>query len=362
MQSRSKRAVRVRPRRRMSQRHIEALERRLTPAAAPVILSEFMADNRTILADKDGAYSDWIELENISTSPVNLDGWGLTDDAADPSKWELPAVTLAAGANLIVFASGKDQAVAGAELHANFQLDATGEYLALTLPASDETATEFAPEYPSQLADVSFGALAQSAEPVPFVDALTPAHFTPGAESLGLNWTTTNYDDSAWISGPQGVGYATAQQGPLVTSVVETGGLAGVRAGRLSPNPFGEDQFAYVDRGHEHNGAAYNSATGNLSTVGNAPVPMPDYLAGEAYVELANDNRSAANYQLTINTSRPATAYLLLDNRLNGPAAAASDSSLDPPELGGTLQWVIDDGWQMAVSYTHLTLPTNREV
>ena len=65
----------------------------LHPAAANPIISEFMASNTTVIADEDGDYSDWIEIYNPTTSPINLDQWCLTDDADVLAKWRFPAAT-----------------------------------------------------------------------------------------------------------------------------------------------------------------------------------------------------------------------------------------------------------------------------
>lgn len=43
------------------------------------------------------ARTDWIEIHNAGTTPVNLDGWFLTDSAGNPTKWQFPAVTLEVG-------------------------------------------------------------------------------------------------------------------------------------------------------------------------------------------------------------------------------------------------------------------------
>src|SRR4051794_14526443 len=102
--------------------------------AESVILSEFMADNATGLKDEDGEYSDWIEIQNAGTTTVNLAGWALTDDAGNLGKWLFPSVTLSPGQFLMVFASGMNRQVAGAQLHTNFSLSTTGEYLALIKP------------------------------------------------------------------------------------------------------------------------------------------------------------------------------------------------------------------------------------
>lgn len=84
--------------------------------AAPVI-TEFLASNSTGLADADGDFPDWIEIHNPDAAPVNLDGYFLTDNASRLMKWRFPAVTLNPGAYLVVFASEKNRAVAGAPLH-----------------------------------------------------------------------------------------------------------------------------------------------------------------------------------------------------------------------------------------------------
>ena len=121
------------------------------------IISEFLASNNDGLLDEDGDSSDWIELYNPSATPAPLAGFFLTDDEDDPTKWALPDVTLAPGEYLIVFASGKNRAIAGSELHSNFSLRAGGEYLALIAPNGVTPITEFAPTYPEQRDDISFG-------------------------------------------------------------------------------------------------------------------------------------------------------------------------------------------------------------
>ena len=92
-----------------------------------VVISEFVASNKTGLKDEDNSYSDWIELHNDGTSPVNLAGWALTDNSGDDNKWVFPSVTIGAGQFMVVFASGKDRRVPGANLHTNFSLSASGE-------------------------------------------------------------------------------------------------------------------------------------------------------------------------------------------------------------------------------------------
>ena len=139
-----------------------------------VQLTEFLARNETVLADEDGDFSDWIELYNAGSTPTSLAGWSLTDDESEPGMWAFPDQEIGAGEFLVVFASDKDRAIAGAPLHTNFKLSGGGEYLAL-VRADGVLATAYSPEYPEQMNDVSYGL--QS-------DLLTRSFFdppTPGA-------------------------------------------------------------------------------------------------------------------------------------------------------------------------------------
>ena len=110
---------------------VERLESRRLLAGEPLMMTEFMASNGVTLQDRFREYSDWVEIYNPTDQAVELGGWRLTDDAADLSKWQFPAVSVAAGGYLVVFASGRNQVEVGKELHTNFQLASDGDYLAL---------------------------------------------------------------------------------------------------------------------------------------------------------------------------------------------------------------------------------------
>ena len=67
-----------------------------------LIISEFMAINNNNLQDEDGTYSDWIEIFNGGSADINLNGWFLTDDATNFSKWPFPAMTIEPGEYLVI--------------------------------------------------------------------------------------------------------------------------------------------------------------------------------------------------------------------------------------------------------------------
>ena len=84
--------------------------------AVTVRINEFQSSNGSTIADEDGDYSDWIELHNFGPAPVNLNGFGLTDNPASPFKWVFPDITLAPGEFRLVWASNKNRRPADNEL------------------------------------------------------------------------------------------------------------------------------------------------------------------------------------------------------------------------------------------------------
>ncbi len=137
-------------------------------AADSVVLSEFMAANTRTQVDETGSFEDWIELRNNGTTAVNLENWSLTVHPGRTRQWLFPATNLPPDGCLLVWASGRDRRTPGQPLHTNFKLAREGHYLALRRP-DGSAATEFAPGYPPQWPDASFGFLPGSSQPVVFV-------------------------------------------------------------------------------------------------------------------------------------------------------------------------------------------------
>ena len=188
--------------------------------AQPLRINEFMASNASGLADEDGDRSDWIELHNPNAWTVNTGGLALTDDATSPDKWVFPTQTIAPGGYLVVFASSKDRRIAGGQLHTNFSLAGSGEYLALV----DRTGTvmqQFAPAYPPQTDDVStdgtafFNAPTPGAANLPGPYLSAPAH-TPMPDGSIL--VTVRAVDAAAVSLKYRVMYAAEQTVPMSDS------------------------------------------------------------------------------------------------------------------------------------------------
>ena len=156
----------------------------LNPAAitSQVLITEFMADNKSTIRDEEGLYSDWLELYNSGGDAVDLGGWYLTDTVTNLTKWRFPqGLTLLSRAYMLVWASGNDRTNPAAPLHANFKLSKeAGGYLALVY-LNGSTIVSVFPSYPQQYANVSYGR-----------DRVTPSivgyftNATPGAANSSL--------------------------------------------------------------------------------------------------------------------------------------------------------------------------------
>ncbi len=167
---------------------LERLERREL-LAADVAITEFMASNRGTLDDGFGESSDWIEIHNSSGAAVDLQGWHLTDDSRNLTKWSFPSVTIEAGQFLVVFASGRDVVDDTGALHTNFKISKDGEFLALVRPDGTSLATQLA-TFPEQLTDVSYGIpMDEFGDPLSqefgYFDQPTPGAANPPTHSLG---------------------------------------------------------------------------------------------------------------------------------------------------------------------------------
>ncbi|MFP6875097.1 MAG: lamin tail domain-containing protein [Verrucomicrobiales bacterium] len=192
------------------------------PACAQsVFISEFMASNRDSLDDADGESSDWIELFNASDRPVDLDGWHLSDDPSNLTMWRFPGVTIGAGGFMVIFASDKNLRDPDGQLHTNFKLTSSGEYLALIRADGITVAHEYAPSYPAQVTDVSYGLSMGRSESVLLDLGASLKWKIPVNDdddvSAGDNpdpWTGNFFNDASWESGNSGAGYARSEPDP----------------------------------------------------------------------------------------------------------------------------------------------------
>ncbi len=112
-----------------------------------VVINEVLASNSRSNYDSDfGACSDWVELYNSANSDIDLEGWFLSDDPADPDKWQIPGNTLIpAGGYLLFWADDRNlvpgqtawveftepEEITVSEYHLNFRINSELEELLL---------------------------------------------------------------------------------------------------------------------------------------------------------------------------------------------------------------------------------------
>lgn len=89
----------------------------------------FISEVSAAGAPQSGA-NDWIEFYNGSEAAIDLTGWYLSDDPADPRKWQFPAMSIRAGEYLVVEATS--HVARQKENTATFGISGRGETIVLS--------------------------------------------------------------------------------------------------------------------------------------------------------------------------------------------------------------------------------------
>ncbi len=330
-------------------------------AYSQVIISEFMADNVTsVYVDEDGSHEDWIELTNLGTSSVSLNGWYLTDaggdDAnrlnADLRKWQFPvsspSVVLTAlgttNSRLVVWCSNKNRkgnvgTPTAPRLHTNFKLNNSGEHIALVRPDGVTVEHEIGAlptyKYPPQPPNRTYGAAPQSLLVMP--EGVTGKYIVPAVQSdIPAGWNAIAFDDSSWATAVSGLGYGFTnlisinggpQNTPILSTVIPLANRVNastyVRFPVTVPNPSGVT--AVRMKGRFDDGVVC-------------------YLNG---VEIGSNNKPTPLLWNSFTTSNKndtgVTTVNTIANTTNGPAALVSGTNVlaiqvmnSDPALGGT--------------------------
>ncbi len=93
-------------------------------------INEVVSSNSYSLVDETLGSPDWIELYNPTAKPIELEGYGLTDNIKNPHKYTFPAVTIPSGGYIVVYASKYD----GDPMCTGFGLSKSGDMLYLVDP------------------------------------------------------------------------------------------------------------------------------------------------------------------------------------------------------------------------------------
>ncbi len=138
-----------------------------------VVINEICPRNGNIIADEDGDFSDWIELYNTTASPINLQGYFISDDITEPQKWTFPSINIY-------------------------------PYSFITLFASDKDKTEIIDHW----------------ETIVYAEGMWK-YIVPSSPVDPL-WNTSLFDDTGWNTGQGGFGYGDGDDNTLVTPPIKS--------------------------------------------------------------------------------------------------------------------------------------------
>lgn len=201
----------------------------LQHARAQIQINELLAVNSTVAHDPDfGEFSDYAELRNNSAVSINLSGYTLTDNPAEPDKWKLPDVTLAPGALLLVWTDGlnkhpgdtafvayKNATATMTASHAGFRLSGDGEYLGVYNAQGNliDAVTYF-----TQANDVSFGRSAGNPSQWLYFGEPTPgaANSVYGSEKMETPGEPVFSLSEGFYSAPQNLHLSTTEPDAII--------------------------------------------------------------------------------------------------------------------------------------------------
>jgi len=145
-----------------------------TSLQAQIYINEILASNETGLSDQAGEFEDWIEIYNEGSVAIDLAGYYISDDPADPLLSQIqntdPSLTtVPAGGYLLLWA---DKDLDQGANHVNLKLGGSGEALTLTAPDGTTLVAEFT--FPGQSDDVSYGRITDGSNDLTFFSNPSP--------------------------------------------------------------------------------------------------------------------------------------------------------------------------------------------
>jgi len=98
-----------------------------------LVINEIMAANFSEVSDQDGEYDDWVELYNGGNTAINLEGFYLSDNENNLTKWIFPNTVIQANDYKIIWCDTAGSSQTG--LHTTYRLSADQEEVYLTDPS-----------------------------------------------------------------------------------------------------------------------------------------------------------------------------------------------------------------------------------
>ena len=100
-----------------------------------LVINEIMAANLLEVSDQNGEFDDWVELYNGGNTSINLNGFYLSDNENDLTKWSFPNTTIQPNDYLIIWCDTAGTSQTG--LHTTYRLSADQEEVYLSDPSGN---------------------------------------------------------------------------------------------------------------------------------------------------------------------------------------------------------------------------------
>lgn len=192
----------------------------------PICINEFMPANVASVYDSTGAAADWVELHNPGAEAVDLTGWTVSDDPAEPDKQRLDGLLIGREDFIVLWASG--DVTVGPD-HLGFKLSDEGGAIGVYTPEGQGTVVTYGSVEPdfsvARVTDCCAGEdcldfqfrgtpgysnVAIVYETVPLIASASTWRYWTGLD-VDPAWVSSGFDDSAWPSGPAPLGYGDTQ-------------------------------------------------------------------------------------------------------------------------------------------------------
>ncbi len=266
---------------------------------AQIFINEIMAKNDNVIADENGDFDDWIELYNAGTTPVDIAGYYFSEEASDPTFWEIPdtdpaATTIPAGGYLIIWADGDPE---DGPHHIDFKLSADGQDIFMYAP--DGSTLIDALTYPSLSTDTSYGRETDGAADFQTFTAPSPgANNTAGISSYNAIIVSRINDSSDDAEEPVDQSFLTLND-PGINMVNDWSGdqTVGFRFDELNIPPGAVVRRAYI----QFTNASTTNSSGpcNLNINGHATGNSATFVSEEQNISGRALTTATVNWQPT---------------------------------------------------------------
>ena len=217
------------------------------PLIQNLFINEWVASNGTGgQIDEFGSYDDWFEIYNANTSAVDVGGLFITDNLANPTKWQIPTfnptmTTIPAGGFIQLWAD--EQPFQGVR-HVNIKLSAGGEQLGIIQVNNNNITYIDSLTFGSQVTNISQGRTPDGGATIISFNQPTPSAsnsiiIVSGISLTPLN-TSINLGNTVQITANVTPSNATnnsviwSSSNPDVASVSQSGLVTGLTIGNVT--------------------------------------------------------------------------------------------------------------------------------